>query len=239
MSYLKKIQKGLTANQRLQQIVEHGMCIGCGLCESIAGAEKIKMKVSDTGAEIPVTGTTLDHALMDQIMRVCPGTVVHGLPQHEVNGSSQYDAVWGIWQDIKMAYATDPDIRHLGSTGGLLTALGLYLIESGEVDFIVHATASSTQPTFGERVISRNRKQVIAAAGSRYGPTATLIDITDILGQEQPFAFIGTPCDISALRNLAREDDRVNRWVKYMLTMVCGGFMQTTGMRQNLVGYGS
>ena len=39
------------------------------------------------------------------------------------------------------------------------------------------------------------------------------------------FAFIGKPCDIGALRNYARHDERVNEQVKYWLTPVCGGYM--------------
>ena len=41
-----------------------------------------------------------------------------------------------------------------GSTGGVLTALGAYLIESGRVAFVLHAKASEAHPTFGERHVS-------------------------------------------------------------------------------------
>lgn len=237
-SYVHKIQEGRSAVQRLYQIVEDGMCIGCGICQSIAGPENIRMKLVKNGTERPVVNGELDHKIMDKILSVCPGTHIEGLPERLVDEHSQYDEVWGIWRQIALAWAHDPAVRHIGSTGGLLTALGLYLLESGEVDFILHATKSPAHPTFGARFISRDRDDVLVAAGSRYGPTATLIDALEILDQcdrtGESFAFIGTPCDVTALRNLAMLDQRVDKFCRYQLAMVCGGFMTPAGMQQFL-----
>jgi coenzyme F420 hydrogenase subunit beta len=82
------------------------------------------------------------------------------------------------------------------------------------VDFILHATESETDPSFGARHVSRTRDDLLRGAGSRYGPTATLIDIDHWLARaeeaDERFAFVGTPCDVSALRNLATRDPRVD-----------------------------
>ena len=59
---------------------------------------------------------------------------------------------------------------------------------------MLHAKASTTTPTFGERHLSFTQADVMEAAGSRYGPTAPLIDVADVLDRGQPFAFIGKPC---------------------------------------------
>ncbi|MBT5579839.1 MAG: coenzyme F420 hydrogenase, partial [Acidimicrobiaceae bacterium] len=55
-------------------------------------------------------------------------------------------------------------------------------------------------------------------------PTAPLLNVHDVLDRGQPFAFIGKPCDIGALRNWARHDTRVDELVRYWLTPVCGGW---------------
>jgi len=241
-TYLKKIQTRLSPEQRLYQIVEHSMCIGCGICQSIAGKDLVKMQVVENGTERPVIKNNLNHEIVDKIVYVCPGTRAEGLPASEIEDESNNDSVWGVWREITLAYAAEPQVRHLGSTGGLMTALGLYLLESDTVNFILHATASKTNPTFGERFISRNRDDVLTAAGSRYGPTATLIDIdqtlTNAKSKNETFAFMGTPCDVSALRNLARQDARVNQHCRYMLAMVCGGFMEPEGMKNFLASLG-
>ena len=91
---------------------------------------------------------------------------------------------------IARAWATDPEVRYEGATGGVLTALAIYLLKSKQVDFILHAKSSVRDPSFGDRQLSFTEADVIESAGSRYGPTATLIDISDVLNRNQPFAFI-------------------------------------------------
>jgi len=237
-SYVGLLLAPLSPSKRIEKIVEQGMCIGCGACQSIAGNESIEMQLVDNRDFVAVPKKELESTIVDQILSVCPGTKVEGLPESLVEQDSAYDEVWGIWRQITMAHARDKEIRHQGSTGGLLTALALFLLESKTVDFILHARASTTHPAFGERVISRTSEDVILAAGSRYGPTPTLIDIVQILEQcersNETFAFIGTPCDVTALRNLAVLDPRVDRYCRYQLTMVCGGFMHIAGLRNVL-----
>ncbi len=236
--YLRDLQRNLTPVERLNRIVTDGMCIGCGLCESIAGQDRIQMRLVQNLTERPVITGELDDEIVDQIYRLCSGTRVEGLPEGLTESDSQYDRVWGVWRRLALAWAAEPKVRHQGSTGGVLTALALYLLEQGEVDWIVHARPAQEFPAFGEPTISRTRTDVMAAAGSRYGPTATLRDIQNILDRAESggktFAFIGTPCDVTTLRNLAREDPRVDRLCHYQLTMVCGGFLWPLALRDYL-----
>ena len=213
------------------------MCIGCGLCQAVAGSQKVKAVKVTTGHIRPVAGPDLDHETVDQIYDVCPGTRVDGLPERLVDEATQIDPVWGAHRSIALAYAGDPAVRFEGSTGGVLTALGTYLLESKRVEFIFHTKTSKTEPTFGESTLSFTAGDVWEAAGSRYGPTATLVDIKEVLDRGQPFAYIGKPCDIGALRNYARHDERVDRLVKYWLTLVCGGYMPPAAMNDFLARY--
>ena len=222
--------KTLSANERMNAISEQGLCAGCGICQSIAGADKIRVIQSSNGYERPVITGDLDDATVNRIFNICPGTRIEGLPESEITPATTIDPVWGPWRRMVRAWASDPVTRFEGSTGGVLTALARFLLADNRVEFILHVKASSTEPTFGERHLSFTEADVLAAAGSRYGPTAPLIDIDEILARDQPFAFIGKPCDIAALRNLARHDGRVNELLKYWLTPVCGGFMPPLSM---------
>ena len=224
----------LTAKQRLQKIVDDGMCIGCGLCQSVAGSDKINIIKSNTGMLVPHVVGDIDHELIDRIYDICPGTRIDGLPEALIDSQTHHDLIWGPYRKMALAWASDKETRFKGSTGGVLTALGQYLLTAKKVDFILHARASASEPSFGEPHLSLQVDDVIEGAGSRYGPTPALINICEILDRNQSFCYVGLPCDIGALRNYARHDDRVNTLVKYWLTPVCGGFMQTQAMHKRL-----
>ena len=220
----------LSPEERMNAISEQGLCAGCGICQAIAGPDRIKVTKSSNGYERPVIVDKLDRELVDQIFDVCPGTRIEGLPEHEISPDTHIDKIWGPWQRMVLGWATDKISRFEGSTGGVLTALADFLLADKRVDFILHVKASEKEPTFGERHLSFNHADILEAAGSRYGPTAPLIDVDKVLERGLPFAFIGKPCDIAALRNFARHDPRVDRLVKYWLTPVCGGFMPPASM---------
>jgi len=214
-----------SAVERMNAISEQGLCAGCGICQSIAGPDKIKVVKSLNGYERPVIVGDLDDATVDRIFDICPGTRIEGLPENKIVPETMIDNVWGPWIRIVRAWAGDPKTRFEGSTGGVLTALAKFLLSEQRVDFILHVKASDKEPTFGKRYLSFTEADVLKAVGSRYGPAAPLIDIDQVLARGRLFAFIGKPCDIAALRNLARYDERVDELVKYWLTPVCGGFM--------------
>ena len=213
-----------TPTERLYAIVEQGLCIGCGLCQSVAGKDAVRVTKTVSGYLHPLVEGELDHATVDRIYQVCPGTRIEGLPAALIEADTRHDNVWGPWRRILRAWAGDPAVRFEGSTGGVLTALANYLLASKRVEFILQVKTSASEPSFGDATLSFTEADVFEAAGSRYGPAAPLIDIDAALERDQPFAFIAKPCDVSALRNYAKQDERVDRLVKYMLVMVCGGY---------------
>ncbi|HEV7252700.1 MAG TPA: Coenzyme F420 hydrogenase/dehydrogenase, beta subunit C-terminal domain [Mesorhizobium sp.] len=212
----------------LEQIVEGGLCIGCGLCRSIAGAKNIDLVLTPEGRERPVARTPLAPSTVALINAVCPGTRVEGAAPDPQSPEGQQDVVWGPALRLAIGHAGDPEIRYRGSTGGVLTALGQFLLASGRVKFILHVAASKEAPFRTERRLSFDAASVLEGAGSRYGPAAPLLDFASVLDRGEPFALIAKPCDISAVRNLARHDPRVNAYMRCALTLVCGGASDLT-----------
>ena len=222
----------------LEEIVEGGLCIGCGLCRSLAGPRRIRLVLTPEGRERPVAQEVLDAATLARINAVCPGTRVEGARAGDQTAQATHDVVWGPAEHLAIGYASDPKVRHRGSTGGLLTALGQFLLASGRVKFIVHVAASAREPLRTERTLSFDAASVLEGAGSRYGPAATLVDFTALLERAEPFALIAKPCDIAAVRNLARIDSRVDRYLEYALTFVCGGASDLTKSEEVVAEFG-
>jgi coenzyme F420 hydrogenase subunit beta len=212
---------------RLETIVEQGFCIGCGLCQSIAGAANVRMTMNAEGGERPAVIGTVSESALRLINAVCPGLHCEGYT-HDTSIEADEDApevhpIWGPTRWMGTGYAGDPEVRFHASSGGALSALALHLLRSKEVDFILHVAASKQQPARTVRQLSFDAAQVIEASGSRYGPAAPLIDFRSVLERGQPFAFIGKACDISAIRNYAAIDPRVDQLLRYTLNFYCGG----------------
>jgi coenzyme F420 hydrogenase subunit beta len=218
----------------LEEIVEGGLCIGCGLCQSIAGADRIQIVLTPEGRERPVARQPLGEATLERINAICPGTRVEGAAPAEgaageaLRSRAMHDVVWGPAEHLAIGYAGNAEVRYRAATGGVLTALGQFLLASGRAKFILHVAASAKAPMRTERALSFDAASVLEGAGSRYGPAAPLIDFTALLERAEPFALIAKPCDIAAVRNLARIDPRVDRYLRYALTFVCGGASDLT-----------
>ena len=215
----------------IKSIVKSGLCIGCGLCETLSKGVTMQPATDGSLRPFPLDGFTGEEETL--CAQVCPG--IHVRPRNTPSANDiKTDDTWGRYQTMQYAWAANENTRFIGSTGGVLTALGQYLINSGQVNFIYHVKANSDQPLQSHACISETAEQVLAGAGSRYAPVAPLSALTMALERNQPFAVIAKPCDMSALDNLATCDNRINKLIKYRLTLVCGGQSTATKAQQVL-----
>ncbi|WP_295995300.1 Coenzyme F420 hydrogenase/dehydrogenase, beta subunit C-terminal domain [Rugamonas sp.] len=207
----------------LEQISADGLCAGCGLCASVS-AGSARMALDGAGYLRPTLLQPLTRAQERLVEQVCPGIGLAHAPSDVA-----YDALWGPLRAVRVGHAEDAQLRHAGSSGGVLSALLAYLLETGQVDYVLHIGASDSEPLHNEIKLSRNRADVLAAAGSRYAPSAPLSGIDALLAQPGRFAFVGKPCDVAALRQYARHQPLVAEKVAYMLSFMCAGVPSMEG----------
>lgn len=160
-----------------------------------------------------------------KIAAACPGAVV--APWEAAPTTHCY---WGPLRRVTTGHSPDPEIRHEGSSGGALSALLIFALERGLVDRAIHVLADPADPTGNIMTVSRTRAEVIAGAGSRYSASSPLAQIEAALAEGGRFAFVGKPCDVSALRRLAKVDPRVDVHVPLMLSFFCGGMPSRAGV---------
>ncbi len=210
----------------LTEIVENGLCLGCGLCQSVAGPDRVEMGwVDPPGRLRPRILKPLDVATEQAILDSCPGALLdEPLDPERHDPRAGEDPSFGPWIRVWQGHAADPEIHHMASSGGALSALGVYLVESGKVDFIYHVRSDDKRPMRSRSHVSTTRQDVLDGAGSRYGPVAPLDRFVEQLDKDKPFAVIAKPCDISGVNNMRKVDPRVNELVKYTLAFSCGTF---------------
>ena len=70
--------------KNLTEITSNGLCIGCGLCQSVVGKEKIHISMTDKGRLEPREKVSLSNEEFKKIKKICPGLFVEGLPKKEI-----------------------------------------------------------------------------------------------------------------------------------------------------------
>lgn len=207
----------------LEDVVANGLCAGCGACVSAMGQNRISMGLTAEGFLRPST-VDLTQAEVRIFDDVCPGQSVHGNSKQQ-----SYHPLWGPVRDVATGYAVDAEVRFKGSSGGVLTALSIGLVESGEVEFVVTNSADPDDP-IGNLTDSRyHREALISSAGSRYGPSSPLEKLETYLASGKRFAFIGKPCDVAGLSRMAKIDPRIDQLIPYRMAFFCAGVPSRRG----------
>jgi len=177
------------------------------------------MAMTDMGGLRPSSVASFTDEEEIRLLSACPGRVAKSRPLTHEN----LDDIWGAYSTMRYAWAKDQGVRFRSATGGVLTALGMHLVESGSADFILHVSADPEHPMRSRWVISGTADEVYDRTGSRYGPVAPLAGLIAALEKRKPFAIIAKPCDIGAVHALSKVDPRVDQLCIARLVMVCGG----------------
>jgi coenzyme F420 hydrogenase subunit beta len=199
-------------------VINKRYCLGCGLCASDIGENKIRMVKQGDGFIIPVPQEGFDGEVQ-MLREYCPGiTVKFDRPLR-----TEQEKMYGRFLELKVAYANNQRIRFQGSSGGLITAILCGLLEKGEIDGVMHAGASSVFPLETEGKFSETVKEIIENAGSRYAPCSVLKDFKKILKTKTRIAVVGKPCDISAIYQYLKLYPKYAKNIFCTISFMCMG----------------
>ena len=223
-----KDSTGSATAPSLARVARGQLCSGCGGCALIAPG-RIVMEYDARGYLRPRQTGPVGAEEDARIARICPG-----IGQRVEARGRRDDILWGPWLEMRRGHATDDRLRHAASSGGALSAILIHLLESGSVDGVVQTTADPALPIGNITVLSEDAAAIRAAAGSRYAPSTPLAALLPYLAGDRRLAFVGKPCDVAALRALAREEPRVDARFPVMLSFFCAGVPALSGAREVL-----
>lgn len=217
----------------LQRIAKGDLCAGCGACAAIA-PDAIRMDYSKDGYLRPVQRGSVSAAQDDRIATVCPG-----LGETVEAGDRPDPVLWGPYRSMTVGHAADAKVRFAGSSGGVLSAIAAALIENGTVDAVVQIAPHPDIPTANVTVVSHTSAEIVAAAGSRYAPSAPVAEVAALAGTGRRHAFIGKPCDIVAMRGMIATDPALEQTFPILLSFFCAGVPSLHGSDQVLQALGT
>ncbi len=213
------------------------MCIGCGACVAACPEDKLRMvDVVNDGLRPEKTGG--DCAGCTDCLTVCPGIDISKPSTRKEGHIESLFKSWGTVLQVWEGHATDRDLRYLGSSGGLASALALYAIEREEMRGVVHVGHDDVVRYKNKTAFSKTRQDLLSATGSRYAPASPCDGLRLIEEGATPAAFIGKPCDVAGLRKTQAIRPKLDRNVGVAIGIFCAGTPSTNGTLDLLKKYG-
>jgi coenzyme F420 hydrogenase subunit beta len=163
-------------------------------------------------------------------LEVCP-TYESDYSDHSSRDGIDADLIdtFGPVLEIWEGHARDDEIRFLGSSGGVLTALSLYCLERRGMHGIVHVGSDQDKPIYNRTRMSRSRAELLSRTGSRYAPASACDGLQLIEDAPAPCAFIGQPAEVTALRKAQRRHPALSRRLGLALSFFCAGSPSSQG----------
>ena len=215
--------------QTLQDVVDWGLCVGCGACYYACPDGGVSL-VNIEAVGIRPRFDSPQCASCTECLSICPGYSVNGeqaigaLPKR-TEADHEFGPALEIWEGC----ATDPEIRYKGSSGGILSALALYCLEHEDMAFVLHAGMNEAEPWKNQTVQSWSRHDIMSRTGSRYAPASPCEGLLAIEQSDRPCVFIGKPCDATAAMALRRTRPGLDRKLGLVMTFFCAGTPSTEG----------
>lgn len=183
----------------IKSVIDNDNCSGCGACALISN--RVEMGLTEEGFLRPtvresVPGASTRNSSDDDIFRkTCPGIAVSAPDASQLQTHTVFGRYASVWQ----AWAVDSDVRHAGSSGGVLTALSAWLLETGRTKTIIGSRPSEAHPTRTVPVNIMSKEDAMRSSGSRYAPVSNLVLFNPTSTDN---ALVAKPCEASAAAQL-------------------------------------
>ncbi len=196
----------------VKKITDNALCTACGACAGLCPVHAIQMKENPAGflqAEVDPSACIL----CGKCLKICPSYSENPL------FTSSEDIFHGTSVNGYVGYAADPEIRRRGQSGGVVTALLLYLLEQQAVDgAVVNVFDAETQRP--KAILAKSREELLKGCGSYYSQSAVVEAI--LSHQEEKTAAVVLGCQAESLR-LIRERLPGCSLPEYTIGLICAG----------------
>jgi coenzyme F420 hydrogenase subunit beta len=177
-------------------------CTGCGTCAGICPAECLTMTLESDGVYRPDKVEDLACIDCGKCACVCPG-VDWDLPEKNrvIYPGTIMKETLGRFIACYAGFAANETIRVNSSSGGIVTAILVDLLEKNTIDGAIVVGAGLIHPLRPEMYIARAKEEILRASKSKYAPVHLENAIKSLRTHpEEQYALVGLPCHIQGIR---------------------------------------
>lgn len=218
-----------TKIEHAHDVARWRLCAGCGACAFICSKKNITLQDVPGDGIRPQLGEDRCTDCGD-CLSACPGIEATHRSSDGRDGLIEgLRQGWGPILEVWEGYASDPELRFDGSSGGAASALALYCLEQEGMRGVLHIAADSQKPYTNRTVLSRSRGELLSRAGSRYAPASPCDGLEMVESGPGPCVFIGKPCDVTAVRKAQTVKPELGRNIGITIGIFCAGTPSTQG----------
>jgi len=198
-------------------------CTFCGTCVGICPCDALIIQNEEVSQKSDCNNCGLCY-------EICPGRAIDfSCLNNVLFEAKDCDSRIGFYRMITRGYSSDDSIRKNASSGGVVTALLISLLDKGLIDGAIIVGTSTTEPLKPEVRIARSREEIIHASQSKYCLVPVNAIFRKLRHEEGKFAFVGLPCHIHGLRKLQLLNRPESRKILLMIGLFCGFTMHFEG----------
>lgn len=203
-------------NELNDTVIKNELCCLCGTCVGVCPVNAIKFK------DEKISETENNCINCGKCMSSCPGIGFNYVDMnedifHASNENNNKDL--GFYLDIKKGYACDEKIRYGASSGGIATAISLYLLENNIIDGVIGVVPEGKGYKAG---ILRTREEIIKAKQSKYVFIPVNEIIKQLLATDGKYLFVGLPCHIQGMRKAEKLNVKLEDKIFMYVGIFCG-----------------
>lgn len=218
-----------TVYDTVRDIADQNLCTQCGTCVALCPVHAIEMKL-DSMKGLYTPDVDFDLCTSCRLcVKVCPGHDVNfPLLNRRIFGLDGEDQYLTNFLDCYAGHAADKQVRHQSSSGGMVTALLIHLLETGRIDGALVTRTVPEHPLRPVPFIARTRADIIASARSKYCPVPANVALGAIRQTPGKYAVVGLSCHMEGIRKAAEFDDALRERIVLHVGLFCGHSLSFT-----------
>jgi coenzyme F420 hydrogenase subunit beta len=187
---------------KLREVINHNLCNRCGSCVGLSCGNIV---FSDkTVRYLPEILHDPDAKTADLIWQACAGKEFD-FPHFRslfYPESTPFHVYTGLYHSISIGFAESEVIRKQGASGGILSAVLIWLLENHMIDGAVVTGMSESEPWLAKSFIATSAGQILMAAQSKYIITSVNEILPEIGNFKGRLAYVGLPGQVQSIRKL-------------------------------------
>jgi len=214
------------------------LCNRCGTCVGL-GNGKIVFRDRE-GDYRPVVTGDLSVPEAETILQACAGHSFDFPAYTKIfyPESPHFHPFIGPYHQLSIGHATHENIRGMAASGGILSAVLIWLLENSKIDGVVCLRMSVEKPWLTEPFIATTRDEILAAAQSKYIISSVNEILPAMQAYEGKLAYVGLPGQVQSIRKLQKMQHPSVRNIHYIFGPFYGNTLHFSSIRSFMAAHG-